>query len=197
MTAGAAPGDMPCEVPGELPHEVPLRLAPPIQAVCFDWGGTLMPDDGPSDLPMVDWPRLSVVDGALACLQALHGRLPLAIATNAAVSRRPQIEAALACVGLRGFFSQAFCYTELGCRKSEPAFWQAVQRTLGVPALQGIAMVGDSFEQDAAAPRRFGVQGVWFNPAGAPLPAGATAVPQVRTLGAFAAAVLRAMAEGR
>jgi len=169
-------------------------LTPPLHAVCFDWGGTLMGEDGPPGLPMADWPRLTVVDGALACLQALHGRVPLAVATNAAVSRRPQIDTALARAGLRGFFDHVFCFTELGCRKSEPAFWQAVQRTLGGPALPAIAMVGDSLEQDAAAPRRFGVQGVWFNPAGAALPAGAPAVPQVQRLGDFATAVLAALA---
>lgn len=175
------------------PGPPPLQLVPPVRAVCFDWGGTLMAEDGPAALPMVDWPTLTVLPGALAALRALHGRVPLAVATNAAVSRRPQIDAALARVGLRGFFDHVFCFTELGCRKSEPGFWQAVQRALGMPAPAAIAMVGDSFEQDAAAPRRFGVQGVWFNPAGAPPPAGAAAVPQVRTLAAFAAAVLRGL----
>ena len=44
-------------------------LAPPLHAVCFDWGGTLMGEDGPPGLPMADWPRLTVVDGALVVFE--------------------------------------------------------------------------------------------------------------------------------
>ena len=62
-----------------LPHSA---LPAPIRAVCFDWGGTLMVDDGPDDLPMYEWPSVTAVPGARECLAALHGRVPLCIATN-------------------------------------------------------------------------------------------------------------------
>ena len=160
----------------------------PIQAVCFDWGGTLMSEAGPADLPMALWPEVSAIEGAHACLEALSG-FRLAIATNASVSSRPMIERALARVGLERWFRDIFCFTELGCRKSELAFWQTVSRSLGVP-LEAIAMIGDSLDQDVVAPASFGVFAVWFNAGGrAPAPPG-TGVPVVTGLTQFPPLVL-------
>jgi FMN phosphatase YigB (HAD superfamily) len=175
--------------PSRVPPGVaaPLRLVAPLRAVCFDWGGTLMAEAGPEDTPMGQWPQVAAVPGAAACLAALPPGLPLCIATNASVSGRASIERALDRVGFLGYFSEVFCYSELGVRKSEPAFWQAVQQRLGVP-LEAIAMVGDSLEQDCLAPRRFGVQGVWFDPHGQSLPE-RTSVPRVQHLVDFANAV--------
>ncbi|MBN8488100.1 MAG: HAD family hydrolase [Burkholderiales bacterium] len=165
-----------------------MRLQTPVQAVCLDWGGTLMSEDGPQDRPMAQWPVVQVLPGAAEALALLRGRLPLAIATNASISRRPQIEAALARAGLRAPFDHIFCFTEIGHRKDAAAFWQHVGEALSLP-LSAIAMVGDSLEQDARGPRRHGVQGVWLRPAGAPV---TTDVPQVDTLPEFARAVLEA-----
>lgn len=161
-----------------------------IRAVCFDWGGTLMSERGPEDLPMGLWPEVEVIDGAADALAALHGRLPLAIATNASVSRRPMIEIALERVDLAKYFQEIFCYTEIGHRKDHPAFWLAVEQRIAVH-LRHIAMIGDSYEQDAEAPRRFGVQAVWFNPAGSPV-TGGNSVPDVRSLKTFASWVASA-----
>lgn len=111
---------------------------------------------------MALWPEVSTIAGARECLDALHGQLPLAIATNATISRRPMIERALSRVGLLSYFSEIFCFTELGFRKNQIEFWRVVQRSLGVP-LTNIAMVGDSLEQDVVAPTKFGLTAVWFN----------------------------------
>lgn len=156
-----------------------------VRAACFDWGGTLMSEDGPQALSMALWPEVAVIPGAAECLAALEGKVPLAIATNASVSTRPLIEQALARVGLARCFEHIFCFTELGFRKSQPEFWRIVTERLGVRAGQ-IAMVGDSYEQDAALPRRFGVQGVWFNPSHAAM-GSYGAVPEVSHLREFAA----------
>ena len=136
------------------------------------------------------WPEVRAVPGAKEALQLLHGHVPLCIATNASVSDAGQVERALARVGLAQFFSHVFCYTELGCRKDDPAFWRAVSARLGVP-LAAIAMVGDSLEQDARAPARFGVQSVWFNDAGSPV--GSLDVPSVTHLPDFSRLVLQAL----
>ncbi|BAL93986.1 putative aminoglycoside 6'-N-acetyltransferase/phosphoglycolate phosphatase [Rubrivivax gelatinosus IL144] len=161
-----------------------------VQAVCFDWGGTLMSEQGPADTPMGLWPQVQALPGAAEALALLAGRLPLAIATNATVSRRPMIELALRRVGLGRHFADVFCFTELGHRKNEPEFWDAVERRLGVPR-ERIAMVGDSLEHDVRAPRRFGVQAVWLNPAGAAATDG-DEVPAVADLPAFARWVILA-----
>ena len=140
-------------------------LVAPIRAVCFDWGGTLMVDDGPEGVPMSRWPEVAAVPGARKCLAALHGRVPLCVATNAAQSTRPMIEVALHRVDLRQFIDEVFCFTEIGFKKDRPEFWSAVQRRLAVP-VNRIVMVGDSMEHDVVAPRSFGIQTVWFNPEG-------------------------------
>jgi FMN phosphatase YigB (HAD superfamily) len=112
------------------------------------------------------WPQVEIIEGTVEALSILHGRIPLAIATNASVSSRPMIELALRRAGLHLYFEQIYCFTELGYRKDQPEFWRAVQHGLGVP-LKHVAMVGDSYDQDALFPRQFGVQGVWFNLHGA------------------------------
>lgn len=168
-----------------------MKLRAPIDAVCFDWGGTLMSEAGPEELPMGMWPEVSAIPGARECLAALHGFAPLCIATNATVSRRPMIERALARVGLCDYIAGIFCYTELGHRKSEPGFWRAVESALQVP-LARIAMIGDSLEHDVLAPRMFGVQAVWFNEGGARTQADA-GVPEVRSLVEYAELVRPAL----
>jgi len=148
-----------------------------------------MPDDGPPDLPMSLWPRVGVVPGARECLIALHGRLPLCIATNAAQSSRTMIETALDRVDLLPLVSRVFCFTEIGFKKSRPEFWHAVTQQLQVPLGQ-VVMVGDSLEGDVLAPRRFGLQTVWFNQQGR-RPPPAEAVPTVTDLEQFAELVVK------
>jgi FMN phosphatase YigB (HAD superfamily) len=136
-----------------------------IDALCFDWGGTLMDERGPQDRAMALWPRVRRIDGALELLQALQGRCAVHVATNATVSRRPAIEKALARAGLRPYVGEIFCYTELGLRKEQPAFWAHVCAALGV-APQRLGMVGDTLEADVLAPARAGLQSLWFNEGG-------------------------------
>lgn len=165
----------------------------PIRAVCFDWGGTLMSEAGPDDVPMALWPHVAVIPGAKECLATLDGSLPLCIATNAADSGRPMIERALDRVGLLHHFSHVFCFTDLGFKKIQPEFWHAVQERLGLPPHE-IAMVGDSLEYDVLVPQRCGLQSVWFNARGEhdapPIP-----VPTVTSLEQFAGLVKSAVAK--
>jgi len=146
-----------------------------------------MSEQGPPDIPMARWPSVSALPGAAQALDGLAGtrRFRLAIATNASLSRKPDIWAALERVGLRNYFEEVFCFTELGFKKNQVEFWQIVSRQLRVP-LPSIAMVGDSLEHDASAPRRFGVQAFWLAPLGS-VPAQVTSVPAVHSLLEFAA----------
>lgn len=133
-----------------------------LHAICFDWGGTLMSEDGPADLPMADWPEVQATAGAAATLAALSARWPLYIATNATVSDRAQILRALERAGLAGYLTGIFCFRDLGLRKDDPAFWRHVADTVGAPAT-ALAMVGDSLEQDVRAPAAQGLHAVWYN----------------------------------
>lgn len=155
-----------------------MAAQPPARWVLFDWGGTLMSEEGPLDLPMALWPEVAAIEGAPETLAALSRRYRIGVATNASVSRRNMIEVALGRVGLRDYVSDIFCYTEIGARKDSDEFWRAALERLGVEAAD-VAMVGDSLDQDIAAPRGFGIFAVWFNPAQRPAPPG---VPTVARL---------------
>lgn len=146
--------------------------------VLFDWGGTLMSEEGPLDLPMALWPEVTAIEGAHETLATLSRRYRVGVATNASVSKRNMIEVALGRVGLRDYISDVFCYTEIGARKDSDEFWRATLERLGAEA-EDIAMVGDSLESDVLAPRSFGIYAVWFNPSGA---VAATTVPTISSL---------------
>lgn len=133
-----------------------------IRFVLFDWGDTLMSEAGPEDVPMADWAEVSAIEGARETIESLARRYTLAICTNATVSRRGDIERALARVGLLSFISEIFCYTELGLKKDQPEFWHAVLARLNAKPGEAL-MIGDSIEQDVLGPRRAGIRAVWFN----------------------------------
>jgi FMN phosphatase YigB (HAD superfamily) len=133
-----------------------------LQFVLFDWGDTLMSEAGPVDIPMADWPEVRVIDGASAVLSLLSKSFSIAITTNATVSKKPDVVRALERVGLNTFIDEVFCFTELGHKKSEPEFWDAVLTRLGAQKNE-LVMIGDSLEQDVLGPMRVGIRAIWFN----------------------------------
>src|SRR6059058_3744380 len=54
--------------------------------VLFDWGGTLMSEEGPADIPMALWPEVRAIDGAKETLALLSPHFRVGVATNASVS---------------------------------------------------------------------------------------------------------------
>ena len=121
-----------------------------------------MSEEGPLDIPMALWPEVHAIEGAHETLAALAGRYPIAVATNATVSGREEIERALDRADLLQYIDEIFCFTEIGWRKDSRRFWEFVTATTGVRGEQ-IAMVGDSLEQDVIGPRESGVHAIWFN----------------------------------
>jgi FMN phosphatase YigB (HAD superfamily) len=130
--------------------------------VVFDWGNTLMSEDGPHDVSMGLWSEVRAIDGAKETLSQLAARHRLAIATNATVSKRDMIELALRRVGLLPYISEIFCFTEIGARKDSSVFWDTVVAGLRTRR-EELVMIGDSLEHDVLAPRRFGIDSIWFN----------------------------------
>lgn len=140
----------------------PTLSAMPYRCILFDWGDTLMSEDGPPDLPMALWPEVRVIEGAREVLETLSRQHRIAVATNASVSNRAMIEGALARASLDRFVSEIFCFRDLGVKKADPAFWDTVVARLGV-GREEILMIGDDLAQDVLAPRRCGIDSVWFN----------------------------------
>ncbi len=117
-----------------------------------------MSEDGPADVPMANWPAVRAIDGAAAVLAGLTRTRRIALATNATVSDRADVERALTRAGLRAFVSELFCFRELGCTKREPAFWEAVVARTGARRDE-LLVVGDDLENDVLAPRPRGHRG--------------------------------------
>ena len=129
--------------------------------VLLDWGDTLMRTfDYPG--PMVSWPRVEALPGALETLRTLQGRIGIALATNAADSEEHEIRAALAMVGLDPFVERIFCFRSVGHKKASPPFFAHVRAQLELPA-QRLLMVGDDFKQDVLAAKEAGIRSIWFN----------------------------------
>ena len=133
-----------------------------LRFVIFDWGDTLMSEAGPTDIPMADWPEVSCIDGAHEVLSRLSKSYSISIATNATVSKRHDVLRAFERVGLKPFVREVFCFTELGYKKSEPEFWDAVLTRLGAQRNE-VVMIGDSLEQDVIGPMRAGIRAIWLN----------------------------------
>jgi FMN phosphatase YigB (HAD superfamily) len=148
--------------------------------VLFDWGDTLMSEDGPADTPMAMWPEVRAIDGAAAVLATLALRHRIAIASNATISDCTSIRRALARAALEAFVAEIFCFRDLGLKKSDARFWDVIAARLAVPRAQ-MLMVGDDLDNDVLAPRRAGIASVWFNGKRARTPAG-VAVPTIERL---------------
>jgi putative hydrolase of the HAD superfamily len=139
------------------------------QVVLFDWGDTVMRVFPEYEGPMACWPRVEAVPGVAEALRALQPRCRLVLATNAPASGAAPVRQALARVGLEGYFQAVFTARELGVRKPEPAFFQAMLRELGC-APHDATMVGDEYPIDVVGAKAAGLRAVWFNPLVSPCP---------------------------
>ncbi len=133
-----------------------------VRFLLFDWGGTLMEEAGPPDIPMADWPEVRCIDGACDVLAELARSYHISVATNATVSAKQDIRRALDRVNLGKFINEIFCFSDLGFRKSQPEFWENVLARLGAQKAE-LVMIGDSLEQDVLGPVRSGIRAIWFN----------------------------------
>ena len=135
-----------------------------IQTVVFDWGDTIMRVFPGSRGPMARWPRVEAVPGSAEVLAALHDRYRLVLATNASESGAALVREALARVGLETYFHEVLTARELGARKPERAFFEAILDVAGCASIEAV-MVGDDYQADVVGAKEAGLRAIWFNPA--------------------------------
>ena len=104
------------------------------------------------------------VEDAPAVLKALAEKYKLCVATNGLAAMQAGRLAPFADVLHRVFISE-----ELGSIKPQADFFRAMTASLGVPAARCL-MVGDSLASDIAGANAAGMDCVWFNRRGEPLP---------------------------
>ena len=128
----------------------------------FDWGNTLMREFAGAAGPMVDWPRVAAMPGAVEALTLLRRERWLALATNAVDSDEAQIRGALARVGLEVLLDAVYCFRRIGHRKPSEAFFRHILADLGIGP-DRVIMIGDDFDADVLGANRAGLRAVWFN----------------------------------
>jgi len=148
----------------------------------FDWGDTLMVDAPGQPGPMCDWPEVRLVENAAECLARLAVRATCHLATNAQDSDRESIHRALQRGGIDAYLQEVFCFKDVGHMKPEPAYFGFIVDKLGCSPAD-VVMVGDSLASDVLGAMRCGLQAVWYNPAGAMVPDGVTAITSLLELG--------------
>ena len=132
-----------------------------VQAVVFDWGGTLMRTLPDLRGPMAEWPRVELVPGVAEALDRLPRELVRCVATNAIDSDAELLGLALERGGIRHHFAHLFTPRELGALKPDPRFFRRILRTLGVEAPAAV-MVGDAYASDICAASAVGMRTIWF-----------------------------------
>lgn len=137
----------------------------------FDWGDTLMRVFPEQSGPMISWPQVEAMPGAVDTLRVLSGEYHLALATNAEDSDEDQIRAALDRVGLGQWIEQIFGQKRLGKRKPEREYFLTIAKLLNVLPSQMI-MIGDSFTSDIQGAVAAGLWAIWLNRSSTEVPFG-------------------------
>lgn len=147
----------------------------------FDWGNTLMEDLPGQSGPMALWPQVEAVTGAADVLRELSRHGKCHIATNADNSTAEQIRQALQRVGIDQFIGEIFCFREIGHKKPEAAFFEAILSILQVPKTS-VVMIGDSLENDVWGALAAGIDAIWLNRGGCAVPEGVLSVTDMDEL---------------
>lgn len=125
------------------------------------------------------WTDITVDHGILGAVNAVRaGGLCCCLATNQHAERAAYMSAEL---GYSELFDREFYSCAVGRAKPDPAFFERILETLGLPPQD--VLFFDDHEQNAAAARAVGINGVRFE-------ANAGAALLVRQLAAFGIAVM-------
>lgn len=138
-----------------------------ITTLVFDWGNTIMVDDGQFTGKMMDWPVVQAIEGAYDTLKMLSSEYQLVLASNAEDSSTLDISRALGLVNLDSFFHQIFTCNELSAKKPNLIFYQNLVEKMNQP-VEKVVMVGDDYIKDIVGSKLAGWKSIWFNPSGLP-----------------------------
>ncbi|MBW6474768.1 MAG: HAD hydrolase-like protein [Anaerolineaceae bacterium] len=136
-----------------------------ITTLVFDWGNTIMADDGQFSGKMMDWPSVQAIEGAYDTLKLLSAEYQLVLASNAEDSTPRDIFNALEQVNLDPFFHLIFTCKELSAKKPDLLFYQTLVEKINHP-VEKVVMIGDDYLKDIVGSKLAGWRAIWFNPSG-------------------------------
>jgi putative hydrolase of the HAD superfamily len=125
------------------------------------------------------------MSGAAGLLAAIAARARIAVVSNNLLEEQQD---KLRTCGLDRFVDVLVVSEEAGVSKPHPVIFRLTLDRLNVSPDEAV-MIGDSWEADVAGARAAGIRAIWFNPLGAPAPAGEVAVTELRSLDPVDAAV--------
>ncbi len=140
-----------------------------LTTLVFDWGNTIMLDEGRFNGKMIDWPEVQAISGAFQTLKNLSTEFKLVLTTNADNSSIQDISMALNMVQLDSFFDQIFTYNELSAKKPDPLFFKNLLLQID-QSVDQVVMIGDDYLNDVVAAKMAGWKSIWFNPLSSPAP---------------------------
>lgn len=130
-----------------------MKLAPYLDAVLLDIGGTLVVPASP-ETPVADL-RVQLLPGTAEGLARLWAEVPLAAVTNTAVMKEEAVRSLLAEGGIEAPFSAVVTSADVGREKPDPAPVHEALRRLGGITPQRALLVGDT-DADRLAARAAG-----------------------------------------
>ena len=109
------------------------------------------------------------LDGAMELLEALHGKYPLAVASNGPYDQQLH---RLELAGMKDCFDAFFISERMGASKPSPAFFDAAFREINQGRAQPFtpaetAIIGDTLTSDMAGGRGYGLKTVYYRRPGA------------------------------
>ncbi|HMN12659.1 MAG TPA: HAD-IIIA family hydrolase [Bellilinea sp.] len=142
-----------------------------IQALIFDFGGTLIDESKGFEGPCVFWPEIDLLPGVAETVPELGRKYKLLVASNAEQSNGEMIHAALKRAGIGQHFEACYTPKELdGARKPNREFLTRILEQHSLSLFEAV-MVGDMYKTDILGAHNAGMKSIWLNPAQTPAPA--------------------------
>jgi putative hydrolase of the HAD superfamily len=131
--------------------------------ILFDWGDTIMKDFPGKTGKMRYWDIVEEIPNAKKVLRVLSTKMKCYLATSAQHSEKEDIIEALKRIDINQYFTDIFCYREIGYKKSETQFYKTVLSILNIDPKKMI-MIGNELENDVRIPISCGIKAILFDP---------------------------------
>lgn len=114
------------------------------------------------DGPMYSWAKVSWIPEAEEVLKSVQGKYICIIATSADHSGTEEMIKALERVGADKYFQQFYSQKELGFKKPDPRFFEAVTKKAAMLPHECV-MIGNMYEKDIVGANLAGLKTIFFN----------------------------------
>ncbi len=113
--------------------------------------------------PMHSWSKLAAMPNAEAMLRELSKTAVCCLATNAKDSDKSEIVKAIKRLYLDQYFSNIFCYREIGYAKPAREYFDWILAKLKVEKPE-VVMIGDDLEKDVMGAKNYGIEAILYDP---------------------------------